>query len=140
MATRATNLSGSCGILATPEFSVGQEVIWLNTKDRAWFQAQYRRHLLSKWKPTDRNLGSVIVDKVMGVITSARTVEIAGIAPQSMHCVDYAEMNECYLQTAPGIFSGVAWQYYLLVRWEEGGNRLAMITGAPVAGDRDLQA
>jgi hypothetical protein len=125
--------------LPVPVFRIGQRVKWLETEDRRYFQNQYRIWLRKKWKPGPSNLGHSIIDEAMNRVTQAIEVEIAGVVPSSMYCIDYAEMNQCYLRTAPGIFSGVDYHYQLCIRWEEDGNTLAMITGMPVAGDRDLK-
>lgn len=124
-----------------PKFQVGDRVLWQG-RNRKYFEGLYLRSLVRHWRLNQRRLndgGKNIIRKVMKVVRQATTVEIAGTVAHAMHGLNYAGCNQCYIGGVPGASSPAYFHYQLLIRWNEDGNTLAMITGIGVATDRDLK-
>ena len=136
--------------LPIPKFKVGDKAVWAQGSNRKYFEKQFLRHLIKKWRKVghrgrSRPIGRLdchtknLVRSAFLALHNASEVEIIGIVAHGMQNEDYAGSNQCYIAGVTVASSPVEYLYQLLVRWRENNNTLAMFTGIPVANDRSLQ-
>jgi hypothetical protein len=143
-----------------PKFQVGDRVVW---KDRNQYSARrycefcFLKHLIRRtlaiWNRVclhlDKNPQPAkrlpdhqrnAIRKTMAVVREATTVEVIGIEPTGGYTYnqDTVIFNECYIGGVPGASSPIGFKYWLLIRWEQNGKRMAMFPGMAIAYESDL--